>query len=401
MPAPGQYLYTETQSSYGVTLFAADAASDEMVEVATAQFGETDQAWTGADGVGHMVRTVGAVGFPSAADEAAWQASASGPSMLQQIAHYGEDGGQSDPERLLDVSDLPTDPTTLASVIAAGGLDTNVDLIPAGPDATFERAATLLAGPTEGMTPALSSALFEVLAGQAGVQLLGPVTDHNGQQGQGVVLSGAGGTEVSEVVVDPTTGALLEARYAPPAATMPTGGNICVTPTDVASGSAATPPCPHVVGSTVIAPLWTDVVSSGLVGSATGTLPPVGNAATTITSVPGAPTGLVSVTEDNQVHLSWGAPLDAGASAITDYVVYEYDGPSTTSGVAAVFDTHSTATTYTWAFPDTSAPSDTFTVQAVNGDGFGPASAPATAVIVGSVCPAPTGPSSPCPSHAP
>jgi hypothetical protein len=39
-------------------------------------------------------------------------------------------------------------------------------------------------------------------------------------------------------------------------------------------------------------------------------------------------------------------------------------------------------------------------VQAVNGDGFGPASAPAT-VVVGSVCPVPTDPSTPCPSNAP
>ena len=83
---------------------------------------------------------------------------------------------------LLNVSDLPTDPKALAQVIAAGGLQTNIDLIPAGPNATFERAATLLVGPTAGMTPALASALFQVLAGQPGVQLLGSVTDHEGHK---------------------------------------------------------------------------------------------------------------------------------------------------------------------------------------------------------------------------
>ncbi len=356
--APGQYLYTETQSAYQVTLYDAKGTPGEMVKVATAQFNETDQAWTNAGGTGSALQTDGGVRFPSAADQAAWNASPSGPSVLQRIAQFGENGGQARPEQpVLNVSDLPTDPNVLASVIATGGLHTNVDLISAGPNATFERTATLLLGPTVGMTPALASALFQVLADQPGVQLLGTVTDHNGQQGQGIVLATADGTNVSEVVVDPKTGSLLEAQFALPA---PMDHN--------ASG----------ISQAVLAPVWTDVVATGVVNSKTATLPPTGNAPTTATLVPGSPTGLTATSKNGEIQLSWTAPTNDGFSPIMDYVVYEYAGKSTTSGPAALFDTHSTATNYTWN-DQTGAPC-TFTVQAVNASGYGLASSSVTAV---------------------
>ena len=355
--APGQYLYTQTQSAYQVTLYDAKGTSGEMVKVATAQFNETDQAWTDASGTGRALQTDGGVRFPSAADQAAWNASPSGPSALQQIAQFGENGGQARPEQpLLNVSDLPTDPNVLASVIATGGLHTNIDLISAGPNATFERTATLLVGPTIGMTPALASALFQVLADQPGVQLLGTVTDHDGQQGEGVALATADGTNVSEVIVDPKTGSLLEAQFALPA---PTDHNV------------------PGIGEAVFAPVWTDVVATGAVNSNTAILPPVGNAPTTTALVPGAPTGLTATPGTGQIELSWTAPTNDGASPITDYVIYEYSGQSTTSGPAALFDTHSTATSYTWT---AQADGQTFTVQAVNADGYGPASISVTAV---------------------
>jgi hypothetical protein len=370
--APGQYLYTETQSSYQVTLEDANAAGTELVQIATAQFSMTEQAWTSASGTGQHLDTDSAVQFPSAADEATWKADPIGPSMLLNVAHFAESDGHGS-QSLLNVSELPTDPNALTSVIANGELHTNVNLIPAGPDATFERAATLLLGPTVGMTPALASALFQVLANQPGVQLLGTVTDHEGQTGEGIRLETAGGLTVSEVIVNPTLGQLLEAQFALPAPTspLPDGASVCVGPVNGSSARS----CYQGGDSATISPVWTDVVASGVVGSGDATLPPVGNAPTTIALVPAAPAGL-SATEIGpvQIKLSWSPPTNGGASPVTDYVLYEYqDGQTPTTGPSAVYDTHSTATTYTWSLIADGGPA-TFTVQAVNGDGYGAAS---------------------------
>jgi hypothetical protein len=93
-----------------------------------------------------------------------------------------------------------------------------------------------------------------------------------------------------------------------------------------------------------MAPVWTDVVATGVVDSGTATVPPAGNAATIPTRVPGAPTGLVATPGPNQVALSWNAPTNRGGSPITDYVVSEYNGGSIGSGPSAVFDMHSAST---------------------------------------------------------
>ena len=394
--AAGQFLYTETQSSYQVTLDDANTTGTQLVQTATAQFSETEQAWTGASGTGLHLDTDSGVQFPSAADEAAWNADPNGSFMLGEIAHYAETGGQpSDQQPLLDVSNLPTDPTALGQIIASGGLQTNIDLIPEGPNATFERAATLLVGPTAGMTPALASALFQVLADQPGVQLLGSVTDHEGQTGEGITLATAGGLNVSEVIVDPTTGQLLEAQFASPARTspLPNGASSCVSPYN---GSSTPPSCKQLANqlanSGTIAPLWTDVVATGVVGSDTATLPPVGDAPTTAALVPGAPVGLTATQTGpvqpiqlqgqndqlTQIQLSWSPPNNGGTGPVTDYVVYEYqDGQAPATGPSGVDDTHSTATSYTWSLVSGGGPA-VFTVQAVNADGYGAASSSVT-----------------------
>jgi hypothetical protein len=372
----GQYLYTETQSQYEVTLYNPVGTSGAMAEVATAQFIQTQEAWTDSGGTGHDIQTDGSVQFPSAADEAAWNASPSGKSMLAQIANFAEEGSEgSTVQPLFNVSKLPTDISTLTAVIANGALQTNVDEIPAGPSATFERAAALLIGPNVGMTPALASALFHVLANQPGVQLLGTVTDHNGQQGVGVGLATAHGTNVSEVVVDPSSGSLLEARFALPAATIPPNkAEVCTGAVD----SNAPPTCTHGIGEAIMAPVWTDVVATGVVDSGTATVPPVGNASTVPNKVPGAPSGLVATPEPNQVALSWNVPTNSGGSPITDYVVSEYTGGSIGSGPSGVFDMRSAATKYTWQFLTDGQPY-TFTVQAISADGYGAPSSSVTA----------------------
>ncbi len=99
-------------------------------------------------------------------------------------------------------------------------------------------------------------ALFQVMAGQPDVRLLGTVTDHSGQRGVGLALGGpassGGSRQPVEVVVDPGRGQILEADYALPSSTVPA----------VAS-----------VGVASVGPLWTDVVASGIVRARTATVP--------------------------------------------------------------------------------------------------------------------------------
>jgi hypothetical protein len=372
----GQYLYTETQSVYDVTLYNAQGGSGTMTRVAGAQFGETDQAWTDQNGLGSVIQTDGTIQFASAADEAAWNANPSGPSTTQNVVdHYAEAGGAYSEGALVNVSTLPTDPSTLATVIANAEMGTNIDVIPPSRSATFERAAALLVGPSQGMTPALASALFEVLAAQPDVELLGTTTDHNGQQGDAVALPSAQGSSISEVIVDATTGSVLEVQFALPAAMTNVGGMTCVGP-KVASTTPSS--CQHAVSEAILGPAWTDVVANSAVNSNTATVPSTGSLSTTLSQVPGPPGGLTASGMQSQVALTWAPPTEQGASPVSDYVVYLYNGSSTTPGPAAVFDTHSTSTHYNWSILHPG--SYTFTVRAVNGAGYGIPSIPVTAI---------------------
>jgi hypothetical protein len=271
-------------------------------------------------------------------------------------------GGQAEPQPApLNVSDLPTDLATLASVLAAGQMGTTQD-VAAGPDATFERAARLLLGPTTGMTPTLASALFEVMADQPGARSLGTVSDHDGEQGEGVALGDATSTQVAEVIVDAHQGRLLEVDYAVPGTTSAApGGEACATST---SGLQ----CAQPVGEEVLAPVWTDLVASGVVNSNTQSVPATGTATITATQVPGAPTALEATVVDGTVHLSWTPPSDPGVSPVTDYLVYA--GTSDSPGNGGVEDTQSTATTYDWIDSPGGKPV-TFNVQAANAQGAG------------------------------
>ena len=88
------------------------------------------------------------------------------------------------------------------------------------------------------------------------------------------------------------------------------------------------------------------------------------------TSVPGAPTGVVATAGNAAASVGWSPPASNGGSAITGYIVVPSNaapvpvGPVTTATVSGLTD----GATYT------------FTVEAVNARGVGPASAPSNAV---------------------
>jgi hypothetical protein len=383
---PGQYLYTETQTEIHQGLYESKPTGAE--EVATAASGETDQSWAGSDGSAHRSLTVGARRYPSAADRAAWIAGLTAQLEMQMTA-WMDTGETQTTVPLIDVANLPTDPSTLAAMIAANDL-------PASPPRTggsrggaaqtiisfvlsdgrhysvFEGAAALLIGSTSGMTPALASALFKVMAAQPGVELLGTVTDHDGQQGQGLALPTAGSTQVSEVIVDADSGQLLEAAFVRPPTAIPESSS-CGGP-----AAATTTTCVPSTGYfSSTAPDWTDVVARGVVGSGTATVPATGTIVPTAALVPAAPTDLTATAAVGGVRLAWAAPTDTGGGPVTDYLVAR-----SALNSRSVQNVGSATAAFTYPTDTLDPTQATFTVQAVNADGYGPASAPVTVTSV-------------------
>ncbi|HET9076192.1 MAG TPA: fibronectin type III domain-containing protein, partial [Acidimicrobiales bacterium] len=97
----------------------------------------------------------------------------------------------------------------------------------------------------------------------------------------------------------------------------------------------------------------------------------------TAIAAPGPPGTPVATPGSSSVELTWTAPTSGGGGAISDYIINEYSG-SSVSGTPTVIDTKSTNLSATVGSL-TDGKAYTFTVQAVNAGGTGPASGPATA----------------------
>jgi hypothetical protein len=91
----------------------------------------------------------------------------------------------------------------------------------------------------------------------------------------------------------------------------------------------------------------------------------------TLTGVPQSPKGLSATPGANQVALSWNAPCNGGSS-ITNYVIDEYLG-ATATGTPTVINTPTAATSEP-VTGLTAGKEYTFTVEASNSTGTGPAS---------------------------
>ncbi|MCU0299856.1 MAG: fibronectin type III domain-containing protein [Candidatus Nanopelagicales bacterium] len=104
-------------------------------------------------------------------------------------------------------------------------------------------------------------------------------------------------------------------------------------------------------------------------------------------TVPGAPTGVTGTPGDQQVQLSWTAPIDTGGADITGYRIEQSTGGG--PWTEAVANTASTTTSHLITGL-TNGTAHTFRVHAINAAGIGPASTPSTAVT-------PSGPVEPTP----
>jgi hypothetical protein len=295
--APGQYLYTEieTQTTEVATQFTPNGSAVHEY------LSGTQQTWLDDQGYGRMVITTDPTPhFASKADEDVWKAAGSPPALvppnqLKQVVTVTPTwAGGLAATPLFQVTGLPTDPNALEDVLASGRFKPQLT---SGPqcqsrDCTVvAAAAALLEGPDIGATPALRSALFEVLSHVAGVTDLGTVTDMTGQTGIGLsftqnipartltVHCSSGTTDANmtlgpgisfhlpastvtyEFVVDPQSTSLIGTNDVANPDMQPAPPNAC-------PGS----PLPQSPQQKVyVSPHWSSVLSEGIVGSETST----------------------------------------------------------------------------------------------------------------------------------
>ena len=189
---------------------------------AQATVGLSVQKWSTASGQTCTSLTALPAQFTSPSQQAAWVGLGlritPQPSTASQCLQGG--GGAAPPDaitgagQLINVASLPADPTALAQELGSGttGIPALDQLTPdlAAPNLGFQRAAMLLIGPTLGASPQFESSLYKAIALLPGVTALGPMTTHGGQIGQGFA-SGPGSGQ-STIVIDPSSGRLLEVR---------------------------------------------------------------------------------------------------------------------------------------------------------------------------------------------
>jgi hypothetical protein len=291
---PGQYLYTAIEkqtAEIGVDLTPGGTTDLEYLN-------GTQQTWLDSQGYGRMVVTTDPTPqFFTKAGPAAWKAAGSPPAALppdqlfQVVTVTPTWAGGLAASQLFQVADLPTDPATLRQVLAAGRYKSQLE---SGPDCqamdciVVASAVALLQGPDIGATPALRSALFEVLSHVRGVTDLGTVADKDGQSGIGLsfleeipahtlTIHCASGTTDASMKLGPSVSALMPASSITYEFVVDPQTTVVVGTQEVATPDMQ-PPLPNACGGgpqrqkdVFVAPQWSGVLSEGTVASETST----------------------------------------------------------------------------------------------------------------------------------
>jgi hypothetical protein len=304
----GQYFYTEVRTAVDTNGVAFGAQGKTFYWYLSG----TVQTWVNAEGAGRRVVTADPTPqFFTAQDRQTWLSAgspklgdpsnttnytqtlvptssvASTPAGSLPTPTVGPMTIPTDPP--YDVSHLPTDPAALLRELQEGTTG-NAQINAIAPPLimfvgtcesanckSFFRAAALLEGPDSGMTPALRSALFNILAGVPGVHLLGTVTDRDGQSGLGIqfVEKGAPSKTPPPCSGDPRVCAN------PPVVSTTVEIIVDTATTNVVSTSESNSPSTissnfldgHNMGPLRLVPIWSDVIASGIVSSDTSTSP--------------------------------------------------------------------------------------------------------------------------------
>lgn len=205
-PGPGQFQYTKSQSQT-----EADIGTG-VNDYYAVTYVQNRQIWIGPDGSGRLIQSgTDPRLVPGDRNRAAWIA-AGRPSLASAIEpmdmRFGPGGLSPGPANL---QTLPTDPATLAALIAARKVEGG----PPGPAEDFTQIGDLLR--ETAAPPALRAALFKVAASLPGVKSLGQVTDRLNRTAVAVAyvsgpLTGAdkGYYSMSELYFDPQTSQLLD-----------------------------------------------------------------------------------------------------------------------------------------------------------------------------------------------
>jgi hypothetical protein len=207
VPGSGQYLYYRTTQG-SVQDSGAPLGERNFLLYST----ETIDTWVAPDGSGRQRIVVAAPHLLYPADQSAWEAAGSPNYGVQSAGVFDTKfpsttriGGplieEVNGENYLaypDDSKIPTDPSALKQYL--NRYDHN-----SGPATTFLIAGDLL---QEGASPALRSALFQVIEQLPGVKVLGPTKDEAGRPGLGIALD-VGTGDRSVLVFNTKTSAVL------------------------------------------------------------------------------------------------------------------------------------------------------------------------------------------------
>lgn len=267
---PGQYLYSEAIGNGGNYFI------DDDQHLILTEYTQRLQRWVAANGSGRTVSiNYGPERFETPHSRQVWiqdgrpaQAVAMtrgtvvqdyAPNTCQPTAPCVQSGDElPDGAKPLDVAAFPTAPAALLQVIEEGKTGDPDFSDPKNYVDVFQDAVGLLDTPEVGVTPAFRSALYQIMAGLNGDELLGPVTDRSGQSGVGVAGPEAHGWR-EEIVIDPATGAVLQDE------------------TVIVDPAAETTSAQEYYGTTAGTVIgWTDFLASGVVDSVTATPPGTG-----------------------------------------------------------------------------------------------------------------------------
>jgi hypothetical protein len=272
----GEYFYDEVKALVGGFYALSNGGPADMAYVVQP---ETIQTWGGAEGSDFRVMTYdgpqkfmthGANGWVIGG---AWTLAPPAGTQYSSSTPWGQTFEFGGPGALLavpdDLSRLPTSAAALAHLIDTNDTGLNEVVtdpsLPASAAYTFSTAAEILATPAFGSSAALRVAFCKLMASVPGIELLGPATDKSGRRGIAIAgpLGGDGYGEFAgdrgvreEVIIDPTDGAVLQLAQV------------------VADPSRLSSEFRKVIGHTTGQVFdWTDYLASGIVHSATATLP--------------------------------------------------------------------------------------------------------------------------------